>query len=171
MSAPSSTHARIADSSFAPHPLNEVDTTRAARTAEGVHRPIPSAQLFTAASGLAIDILAALSIGAFMAAVLIWGRRLRGEAVMDATTPSADPRRLSPSAAKLLEEMAEAERAVGDPRKAAILEMLLDWHAPDDDPISISSDAELIKQKRDAQAALLIASTKGVRTKIRALRK
>lgn len=78
MSAPSSTHARIADSSFAPHPLNEVDTTRAARTAEGVLRPIPSARLFTAASGFALDILAALSLGAFMAALLIWGAVFAG---------------------------------------------------------------------------------------------
>ncbi len=45
-------------------------------------------------------------------------------------TTAADVRRLSSSAAKLLAEMAEAEYAVGDDRRAELLEMLLDWHRP-----------------------------------------
>lgn len=78
MSVLSSTRGQIADSSFAPHPLNEVDTTRAARIAEGALRPAPSAQLLTAASQLALDLVAAMVMASFLSAVLIWACVISG---------------------------------------------------------------------------------------------
>lgn len=77
MSTPVSTHGRITDISFAPHPLNEGVTPRAARIAEGARRA-SSAQLLTAASQLACDLVAAVVMASFLSTLLIWGCVITG---------------------------------------------------------------------------------------------
>ncbi len=77
MSTSMSTHGRATDSSFAPHPLHEAEPARAARIAEGARRA-SSAQLLTAASQLALDLVAAMVVASFLSTVLIWACVISG---------------------------------------------------------------------------------------------
>lgn len=57
---------------FAPHPLNEGVTPRAARIAEGARPAAPSARPSTIVGRLVVDLVAAITLGVFVAAVLLW---------------------------------------------------------------------------------------------------